>query len=223
MSQIKFRPAIAALSFAIAAAGFGSAAHAAPSADAQSVQQDGKKPAPRGEERRGPDGRHGHHHGPRGHHGHGPQDFQGKRQAMMRDAILVPGLGPIGKPVVEALKLSDAQQKQVQAARDAQSALFKQMRESGKPRHGALAAQIESGKLDPHALLAERSKSREAFKPQFDEVQQKWLAVWDGLDQAQRDQVAQHLKERQAKFAEFKARHEARQQGGPDRKGPAPR
>ena len=190
MSQVSFRPFVAALSLAVASAGFGVSAHAAQSADAATTatqQVAGKKVSAEG-----------HHHGHHGHHG--------KHHNMMRGAIMVPGLGPINKKVVESLKLTDAQQAQVKEARDAQRAAFKQMREAGKSRHQALAAQLEGGKIDPRALLAERGKSRDAFRPQFEEIQNKWLAVWDGLDEAQQAQIATHLKERQARIAERKAR-----------------
>ena len=89
------------------------------------------------------------------------------------------------------------------------------MRASGGQRHDLLKAQLDSGKLDPRALLDQSDKSRDQFSTQAKQVRDQWLAVWDSLNDAQRTQVTQMLKDRQAKMQERHARMEGRHGKGP--------
>ena len=84
------------------------------------------------------------------------------------------------------------------------------MRASGGKRHDLLKAQLDSGKLDPRALVEQSEKSREAFGPQAKQVRDQWLAVWDSLNDTQRGQVTKFVKERQDRMQERHARMEGR-------------
>ncbi|AOU93487.1 ATPase [Achromobacter ruhlandii] len=133
----------------------------------------------------------------------------------MRDGLWIPGLGPVSKAQLDQLKLDDKQQALVKTAQDGQRSLHEAMRASGGQRHDLLKAQLDSGKLDPRALLEQSDKSRDQFGTQAKQVRDQWLAVWDSLNDAQRAQVTQMLKERQAKMQERHARMEGRHGKGP--------
>lgn len=133
----------------------------------------------------------------------------------MRDGLWIPGLGPVSKAQLDQLKLDDKQQALVKTAQDGQRSLHEAMRASGGQRHDLLKAQLGSGKLDPRALLDQSDKSRDQFSTQAKQVRDQWLAVWDSLNDAQRTQVTQMLKDRQAKMQERHARMEGRHGKGP--------
>ncbi|MDT4834325.1 hypothetical protein FQZ97_679600 [compost metagenome] len=77
---------------------------------------------------------------------------------------------------------------------------------------------LDSGKLDPRALIAQSETSRDAFGTQAKQVRDQWLAVWDSLNDTQRGQVTQMLKDREAKRQDRMAKMEARHGKG---RGPA--
>jgi len=186
MSRYAIRSSLAALGFIVAAGGLAGTAVAAPQADMA-------RPA------------HGKHHDAKhGHHRGG---------MMMRDGFWVPGVGPLSKQQVESLKLDAKQQSAFDAARQAQGALHQSMREAGGKRHELLASQLESGKLDPHALAAREDQGRDQFRQQAEQVRGKWLAAWDSLNDGQRQQVTEWVKARQAKMQERHARMQERRAG----------
>ena len=119
---------------------------------------------------------------------------------MWRDAMMIPGLGPIGKHQVQALKLTAAQQAQFKEAQDAQRALFEARRDAMTRQHVLLDQQVNAGKLDPRALVSTQEANQQQFQTQAGQVRDKWLAVWDGLSDAQRTQVAGFIKAREAKM-----------------------
>ncbi len=133
----------------------------------------------------------------------------------MRDGLWIPGLGPVSKAQVDQLKLDDKQQALVKTAQEGQRGLRDAMRASGGQRHDLLKAQLDAGKLDPHALVDQSEKSRDQFSSQAKQVRDQWLAVWDSLNDAQRAQVTQLVKERQAKMQERHAKMEGRHGKGP--------
>jgi len=154
--------------------------------------------------------------GERGHHG--KHDHRHGPRMMMRDGLMIPGVGPVSKKQLEALKLNADQQAKLDAARQAQRQLFDGHRESGKSRHELLDKQLADGKLDPRALLAAEESGRDAFRKQADAVRDQWLAVWDSLDDTQRGQVAGFVKENQARMkAHFEKRAKRGDRG--DRSG----
>lgn len=119
---------------------------------------------------------------------------------MWRDAMMIPGLGPIGKHQVQELKLTAAQQAQFKEAQDAQRALFEARRDAMTRQHVLLDQQVNAGKLDPRALVSTQEANQQQFQTQAGQVRDKWLAVWDGLSDAQRTQVAGFVKAREARM-----------------------
>jgi protein CpxP len=192
MSRIAIRSSLAALGFVVAAAGMSGTAMAAPDPQptkAQATQQDGKH---------GGHQRHGHH---------------GKHRAghAMRDAVMVPGVGPLSKQQVESLKLDAKQQSAFDAAKQAQGDLFKAMRDSRGQRQALLDSQLKSGKLDPRALVTEQDARQAEFHKQSEAVRGQWLAAWDGLNVGQQKQVTEWVQARQEKLQAFKAKKQERQ------------
>jgi uncharacterized membrane protein len=180
MSRFAIRPLVASLAVTLAAGAFAGTASAAPT-DTSPAAQSGA----------GHMGKPGA--GPRGHH------FRG-----MRDALWLPGVGPIGKDEVAKLKLDTNQQALFDTARQAQQDFRKSMRESAMTRHKALDSQLQAGKLDPRALADAQAQSRQQRQSQADQVRQKWLAVWDSLNDGQRQQVTSFVKERQARWEQHR-------------------
>ncbi|MFD4836852.1 hypothetical protein ACFWP0_05045 [Achromobacter sp. NPDC058515] len=128
----------------------------------------------------------------------------------MRDGLFIPGLGPVSKAQVAELKLDAKQEALFKTAQDGQRSLHEAMRASGGKRHDLLKAQLDSGKLDPRALMEQSEKSRDQFGAQAKQVRDQWLAVWDSLNETQRGQVTKIVKEREAKMAERHAKMEGR-------------
>ena len=83
----------------------------------------------------------------------------------MRDGLWIPGLGPVSKAQFDQLKLDDKQQALLKTAQDGQRSLHEAMRASGGQRHDLLKAQLDSGKLDPRALL-EQIRERQRLSAQ---------------------------------------------------------
>lgn len=188
MTRFAIRPVVASLALAVAAGTFAGAASAAPDA-ASSTTQSGAAQAGASQPGKDADGRHFH-------------PMQG-----MRDALWVPGVGPIGKKEVTALKLDANQQSLFTAAQQAQQDFHKSMRDGMASRHKALDQQLQAGKLDPHALTDAQAQARQQIEGRADEVRQKWLAVWDSLNDGQRQQVTQFVKDRQARMQERREEH----------------
>ncbi|HEX7749392.1 MAG TPA: hypothetical protein VF445_11625 [Bordetella sp.] len=132
---------------------------------------------------------------------------------MWRDAMMIPGLGPIGKHQVQELNLSAPQQAQFKQARDAQRALFEARRDAMTRQHVLLDEQVAAGKLDPRALESTQEASQQQFQTQAGQVRDKWLAVWDGLSDAQRTQVVGFVKAREAKMQSMRERHQEHKGG----------
>ena len=127
----------------------------------------------------------------------------------MHDGVYFPGLGPVSKQL-EQLKLDDKQQALVKTAQDSQRGLRDAMRAAGAKRHDLLKSQLDSGKLDPRALISQSEQNRGQFDTQMKQARDQWLAVWDSLNDAQRSQVASMLKERQARMEQRHARMQER-------------
>ncbi|MGN6578676.1 MAG: hypothetical protein ACTHJ1_01650 [Bordetella sp.] len=144
---------------------------------------------------------------------HGPKHDMHK---MWRDAMMIPGLGPIGKHQVQELKLTAAQQAQFNEAQSAQRALFASRRDAMTRQHVLLDQQVSAGKLDPRALVSANEADQQQFQAQADQVRDKWLAVWDGLSDAQRTQVMSFVKAREAKMQSMRERWQEHKGG----KGP---
>ncbi|NYT86130.1 hypothetical protein [Pollutimonas harenae] len=142
------------------------------------------------------------------HHGHG--------QRHMRDAaIWVPGYGPLNKEFVDTLALTEDQLKLVNEAKAEQKAGRGERREAMKTAHQARFEQLKSGKIDPEAALKQKDERREKAMDERRKVDDKWLAVWDKLDDSQQQKVVAHFNERAEKFAkrvEERKQHKAQSQ-----------
>ncbi|MFC4276522.1 hypothetical protein [Achromobacter aloeverae] len=204
MSRFALRPIIAGLSLTLAAGALSGTALAAAATDAPAA-------APAATAPQGGHAGKGSHAGPGEH----------RRWEGMRDALWIPGLGPIGKKEVDQLKLNTQQEGLFKTAQEAQRDLGKSMHEAGRSRHQLLDEQIKAGKLDPHALMDQESQSRQQFQGQVDQVKQKWLAVWDSLNDTQRGQVTQFVKQRQARWEADRKEHRGEHRG-PDGHRPPP-
>lgn len=147
-------------------------------------------------------GHHHKHHQRMGHHG-------GHHQ-LHRAAMLVPGYGPLGEKSVEALKLNDDQNKLLQEARDAQKAEREQRFQAMKEKRDARLETIKAGKLDPRAALKDSDKAREEASERHEEIAEKWLALWDSLDDGQQKLVAEQFAQRAEKRAERMKQHAER-------------
>lgn len=200
MSRITLRASVAGVALALAA---GSAIPAFAATDATQAGP-GESAAP------------GPQHRGQWHHGIAYKGERGGLAMMMRDGMMIPGLGPISRSQVEALKLDANQQGLLKQARDAQADLFKARREAMVKQRALVDQELTAGKLDPHALASAGDASREQFRGQSAQVRDKWLAVWDGLNDAQRTQVAGFVKEREARV---KGLHERRAHRGPQQPG----
>ncbi|MGB6102632.1 MAG: hypothetical protein WBF88_02115 [Pusillimonas sp.] len=138
-------------------------------------------------------GKHMHKKGP---HQHRP----GKRH--MHDAAMwVPGYGPLNKAAVESLALNESQIKLVEEARAEQKAGRGERRDAMKSARAARTEQLKSGKLDPQGALKQRDEGFQKAQAERRKIDEKWLAVWSGLDANQQQKVAAHFNERAEKFA----------------------
>ncbi len=190
MSRSLIRPALAGTALALSsmmlsAAALAQQAPAAAPSDAAATTSAPAAAAPA--ERHAKPGKPGHHRG------------QAHR---MRDGILIPGLGPIPKQLVEQLQLTSAQQKQLDETRASQREAGKAMHQARQQGRAALKAQLDAGKLDPRALLAQRETERERFEAGRKASQDRWLAVWDSLDASQQAKVAEFVKSHHDRRAE---------------------
>lgn len=118
-----------------------------------------------------------------------------------RDAAMwVPGLGPVSKQTVEALALSSTQAALVKAAQDEQQAIRKAHRETMKQGRLERGQQLQSGQMDPRAAVKSMNERHEQMRANQLKIQEKWLAVWDSLDDKQRqilsDKFRQHAEKR---------------------------
>lgn len=187
MKKTLFRPLAAGLALALAT-GFSGAVLAAP------------QPAPGVEspDHAQPGG--GRHHGPKGEH-----------RQMMRDALFLPGLGPVPKAQIEALKLTADQQQQVDAYRTAQREMFQKMRAEREARGTVLDKQLAENKLDPRALSKASEDARDSMRAGRLDAEKQGFAIWDSFNDAQRAQLTSFVKARHDKWAE---RRQQRQEKG---------
>jgi hypothetical protein len=198
MSRTTLRASIAGLALALAA---GSAIPAFAATDAtQAASGESASPAPQ--------------HRGQWHHGQAHKgEHDGMPMMMKRNGMMIPGLGPISKSQVDALKLNANQQALLKQAHDAQADLFKAHHEAMAKQRALADQQMAAGKLDPRALASASDATREQFRGQTAQVRDKWLAVWDGLNDTQRTQVAGFVKEREARMKNMQERRAQQHKG----------
>lgn len=188
---------LAALAAAVSVQGVAMAQTASTPATAPAVQQSSSATP---DVKR--DGHHHKHHKRMGHHAGHHQHH--------RAAMLVPGYGPLGEKSVEALKLNEDQNKLLQEARDAQKAEREQRFEGMKEKREARLETLKAGKLDPRAALKDADKAREAVSERHEKISEKWLALWDSLDDGQQKLVAQQFTQRAEQRSERMKQHAER-------------
>jgi Spy/CpxP family protein refolding chaperone len=137
--------------------------------------------------------KHGLHKQGRGHHA--------------RAAMLVPGYGPLGEEVVKSLALNDAQKASLQAAQEAQKELRQGRRAAVKELRQARLDQLKAGTLDPRTAVKQKQANEVQTRAARQELDNKWLAVWDSLDAGQREKIAAHFNARAEKFAQRAQEH----------------
>ncbi|WP_442597821.1 hypothetical protein ACSBPU_10245 [Parapusillimonas sp. JC17] len=190
MKTTKF--SVPALVAATAAAFVFSASHAAtPAAGdtaataAQENSVQAEKSGQRGERRFHKDG---HHHK---HMKHGHADA----------GLWVPGYGPVSKRFVDTLSLTEQQSKVLDDARSAQKQLRADRGDGMKAAFKEKREQVKQGKIDPRAALKQADAKHEQLRAERRQIDEKWLAVWESLDQSQQDKVVAHMNERAEKLA----------------------
>lgn len=146
--------------------------------------------------------------GAAGKPGHGPHGKHGAHREMMRDGLHIPGLGPLPKAQVDALKLTADQQKLVDDLRSEQKAAHAKMRAEHDAHRSALEAQLNANKLDPAALVKASNEARDARRDAAQAFEKKGLAIWDSLNETQRGQITAYVKQRHDKMAERRAKRD---------------
>lgn len=112
-------------------------------------------------------------------------------------SMWVPGFGPVNQKTVTSLKLNESQQKLVADAKAAQDDFQKNLHEMGRATRQGQKAQLDTGKIDPHA--AQNAKDdiwKKGMGERRDQLTKKWLAVWDALDSTQQQKVTAYLKQK---------------------------
>lgn len=200
MTRTPFRVSVAGIALALAAGVGATSAYA----------QDAPPPPPPAA------GAPAQPHGP-WHHGD-----MGHKHMMWRDSLMIPGLGPINRHQVQALKLDADQQAKLKQAQDAQRSMFEARRDAMTKQRVLVDQELSSGKLDPRALVSAWEANRQPLQTQEGQVRDKWLAVWDSLSDAQRTQVAGFVKAREAKVQAMRDRHHEHMHHAPKPAGAAP-
>jgi hypothetical protein len=124
-----------------------------------------------------------------------------------RAAMLVPGYGPVGEDVVKSLALNDSQKASLQAAQEAQKELRQGRRAAMKELRNERLEQLKAGTLDPRSAVKQKQANEVQTRAARQELDNKWLAVWDALDVGQREKVAAYLNARAEKFAKRVQEH----------------
>ncbi len=112
-------------------------------------------------------------------------------------SLWVPGYGPVKHKLVRSLNLNESQMKLMSDAQAAQATLMQSRRDAMKTAWQQRKEQLDAGKIDPHAALqAADGMWQKSMSTGRQEVNQKWLAVWDSLDSTQQQKIAAYLKKR---------------------------
>lgn len=158
---------------------------------------------------RGQKNMHRRGHGKRGHH-------LRHHHIMGKAAMLIPGYGPIPKDVVDSLSLDAKQTALVDDAKSFITDHRKAQREKFSERRGDRASRTVTAPLDPHAAVKKQAERFAAMQEVRDTATEKWLAVWDALEPAQKqtlsDYVVNRSEERAKRKAEYKEKRAARKQ-----------
>ncbi|MBJ7265131.1 MAG: hypothetical protein JHC61_16100 [Burkholderiaceae bacterium] len=146
-------------------------------------------------------------------HDHGPKGDARMARGQHHDGLFIPGLGPLPKSELDALKLTADQQKQVDTLKAAQRESHKEMRAERTAHYAMLKQQLDSGRLDPRALAKQADAKREARHKAAEASETQALAIWDSLSDVQKTQVTAFVKARHDRMAERRAEHEGKREG----------
>ncbi|MFV9473241.1 hypothetical protein ACM5Q9_02305 [Advenella sp. RU8] len=119
-------------------------------------------------------------------------------------AIVIPGFGPAGQKLVDDLKLSDDQKAKLQAALANKEQARGEHRDVFKKVFDLRKQQVESGKLDPKALLEAEKELRATMQAKRDAHQAQWLVLWESFTPEQQATVGKYYQERAKNMQERK-------------------
>lgn len=138
-----------------------------------------------------------HHKGDGQKHGY-------HRKGMRHAAIVIPGLGGGSQKLVDDLKLTEEQQAKLKAIKDEHKAAREPNREAFRDYKQERSKQLESGNIDPKALLEAQKDMHEGFAQKRADDQAKWLGLWDTFSAEQKATVVKYFKARSAKWEEHR-------------------
>lgn len=141
------------------------------------------------------------------HHSKHQWHKQGRGHHASNAAMFVPGYGPLNVKLVDSLGLNDSQKASLQAAQEARKEIRQSRRTAMKSLAQSRMEQLKAGTIDPHAALKQRQESQIQSQAARQELDNKWLAVWDTLDAGQREKVTAYFNERAEKFAKHAQEH----------------
>lgn len=127
----------------------------------------------------------------RGHKRGGKHHRAGHHQ--QRAALVVPGYGGVSQQFVDTLALTDAQKGLLEQAQQARTSAWSDHSSGFKADRAERRAALAAGTVDPRAALKAHDVKRAEMMRLRATLNEKWLAVWDALDDAQRSKIAAHL------------------------------
>lgn len=133
--------------------------------------------------------------GPQGHH-HRERHHQGQRRQGHHDmhaALVVPAYGGVSQQFLDGLSLTEAQKVLLAQAQQASQSMWSEHRAEMQTQRDARKTQLAQGKIDPRAQLEARQAQHAKMLQAQADMNARWLAVWDALDNAQREKIASYL------------------------------
>lgn len=141
---------------------------------------------------------------------HERHEHQRHARSQQRDvAFMIPGYGPVGKKILDSLKLTDSQQQKVNAAQAEQQALRAAHKNTMKSHMQARFAQLEEGRIDPRAALQAMQATQQEMSQRRLDVADKWLQAWEALDADQQKVLTQALADQHEHRKDKMQRHSA--------------
>ncbi|PJX23755.1 hypothetical protein CAP48_11760 [Advenella sp. S44] len=136
------------------------------------------------------------------HHKAEGQKHGRHHRGMRNAAIVIPGLGGGSQKLVDDLKLTEEQQTKLKAIKDERKEAHKPNREAFREYQQERSKQLESGNIDPKALLEAQKEMHADFAKKRTDDQAKWLGLWDTFSADQKATVVKYFKERSDKWKE---------------------
>lgn len=148
-------------------------------------------------------------HGVKQHHkGDGHKHGYHRKGNMRHGAIVIPGLGAGSQKLVDDLKLTDEQKTTLKSIKDEHKAAREPNREAFRKYQEERRKQLDSGNVDPKALLEAQKEMHEGFEKKMADDQAKWLGLWDTFSAEQKATVVKYFKERSAKWEEHRKKYQ---------------